>query len=78
MSSESLVKYITSFLVDKPESVQVKEIVGEKETVLELRVDPGDIGKVIGKNGRIAKSLRTILTAAATKEGKVYSLEIID
>lgn len=78
MSSESLVQYITSFLVDKPEAVQVKEIVGEKETVLELRVDPGDIGKVIGKNGRIAKSLRTILTASAIKEGKMYSLEIID
>ena len=78
MRSDSLIQYITSFLVDKPGEVSVKEIAGEKETVLELRVAQEDIGKVIGKNGRIAKSLRTLLTASATKEGKSCSLEIID
>ncbi|MCB1159188.1 MAG: KH domain-containing protein [Leptospiraceae bacterium] len=75
---ESLVTYIVSFLVEKPEAISVKEIAGDKETILELRVAPEDIGKVIGKNGRIARSLRTLLTAATSKEDKTYTLEIID
>jgi predicted RNA-binding protein YlqC (UPF0109 family) len=78
MNTESLVRYITSFLVDKPESIQIKEITGEEVNILELRVDENDIGKVIGKNGRIAKSLRTILAAASAKAGKTYNLEIVD
>ena len=53
-------------------------IEGEKSTILELRVSPNDIGKVIGKQGRIAKALRTILSATATKSGKHASLEILD
>ena len=73
-----LVEYIVKSLVDEPESVEVNVIEGEKSTILELRVSPSDIGKVIGKQGRIAKALRTILSAKATKSGKHASLEILD
>ncbi|EQA38026.1 KH domain protein [Leptospira broomii serovar Hurstbridge str. 5399] len=75
---EELVRYIVTSLVDFPEEISVTEIEGEEQTVLELRVSPKDVGKVIGKNGRIAKSLRAILTAASIKAGKNISLEIID
>ena len=73
-----LVEYIVKSLVDEPESVEVNVIEGEKSTILELRVSPSDIGKVIGKQGRIAKALRTSLSATATKSGKHASLEILD
>ena len=73
-----LVEYIVKSLVDEPESVEVNVIEGEKSTILELRVSPSDIGKGIGKQGRIAKALRTILSATATKSGKHASLEILD
>ena len=73
-----LVEYIVKSLVDEPESVEVNVIEGEKSTILELRVSPSDIGKVIGKQGRIAKALRTILSATATKSGKHATLEILD
>ena len=73
-----LVEYIVKSLVDEPESVELNEIEGEKSTILELRVSPNDIGKVIGKQGRIAKALRTSLSATATKSGKHASLEILD
>jgi len=73
-----LVEYIVKSMVDEPESVEVNVIEGEKSTILELRVSPSDIGKVIGKQGRIAKALRTILSATATKSGKHASLEILD
>ena len=75
---KELVEYIVRSLVDQPESVEVNVIEGEKSTILELRVSPSDIGKVIGKQGRIAKALRTILSATATKSGKHASLEILD
>ncbi|TGK18925.1 KH domain-containing protein [Leptospira fluminis] len=75
---EELVRYIVTSLVDHPEEISVTEIEGDEQTVLELRVSPKDVGKVIGKNGRIAKSLRAILTAASVKAGKNISLEIID
>ncbi|MCB1189992.1 MAG: KH domain-containing protein [Leptospiraceae bacterium] len=78
MSPEGLLGYIVSFLVDKPEEVNIREVPGEDTNIIELRVAPEDVGKVIGKSGRIAKSLRTIVTAASVKEGKNYSLEIID
>lgn len=78
MASESFLKYVVSFLVEKPDSVIVKEINTEDSNVIELRVAPEDIGKVIGRNGRIARSLRTLVTAAGIKEGKNYTLEIID
>ncbi|MCE9500783.1 MAG: KH domain-containing protein [Leptospira sp.] len=78
MSPDGLIKYVVSFLVDKPDDVSINEVPGDEEYVLELRVAPEDIGKVIGKNGRIAKSLRTLLSAASSKAGRNYTLEIID
>ena len=75
---KELVEYIVKSLVDQPENVEVNVVEGEKSTILELRVSPDDIGKVIGKQGRIAKALRTILSATATKRGKHASLEILD
>jgi predicted RNA-binding protein YlqC (UPF0109 family) len=78
MNSENFLKYVVSFLVDKPEAVSVREVQGEDKIILEMRVAPEDIGKVIGRNGRIAKSLRSLITAAGTKDGKNYTLEIVD
>jgi predicted RNA-binding protein YlqC (UPF0109 family) len=75
---KELVSYIARALVDEPEGVEVNLIEGEKSTILELKVAEGDIGKVIGKHGRIAKAVRTILAAAATKTGKRVVLEILD
>ncbi|MCL1818388.1 MAG: KH domain-containing protein [Spirochaetaceae bacterium] len=75
---KELVSYIARALVDEPDGVEVNLIEGEKSTILELRVAEGDVGKVIGKHGRIAKAVRTILSAAATKTGKRIVLEILD
>ncbi len=75
---KELVEYIVRSLVDHPEDVEVNVVEGEKSTILELRVSQNDLGKVIGKQGRIAKALRTILSATATKTGKHASLEILD
>ncbi|MEW6564311.1 MAG: KH domain-containing protein [Spirochaetota bacterium] len=75
---KDLVEYIAKSLVDDPSAVQVKVIEGEKSTILELRVAPEDIGKVIGKQGRIAKAIRTILQAATVTTGKRTVLEILD
>ena len=75
---KELISYIAKALVDEPEGVEVNIIEGEKSTILELKVAEGDIGKVIGKHGRIAKAVRTILSAAATKSGKRVVLEILD
>jgi len=73
-----LVEQIAQALVDAPEEVQVTAEEGEQSTVLELRVAQGDLGKVIGKQGRTAKSVRTILGAASMKLKKRYTLEIIE
>ena len=75
---KDLVEYIVKSLVDDPGSVQLNVIEGEKSTILELRVAPDDIGKVIGKHGRIAKAIRTVLQAATAKDGKRTVLEILD
>jgi predicted RNA-binding protein YlqC (UPF0109 family) len=75
---KELVSYIARALVDEPDGVEVNLIEGEKSTILELKVAEGDIGKVIGKHGRIAKAVRTILAAAGTKTGKKVMLEILD
>jgi predicted RNA-binding protein YlqC (UPF0109 family) len=64
--------------VDDPSQVQVSVVEGEQSTILELRVAPDDIGKVIGKHGRIAKAIRTVLQAATAKTGKHAVLEILD
>jgi predicted RNA-binding protein YlqC (UPF0109 family) len=73
-----LVEEIAKALVDEPEQVQVSAIDGEQTTVLELRVAPNDLGKVIGKQGRTARSIRTILGAASMKLKKRYTLEILE
>jgi predicted RNA-binding protein YlqC (UPF0109 family) len=72
------VEYIAKALVDEPESVSVQEVEGERVTVLELRVAQSDLGKVIGKQGRTARALRTILNANATKLRKRAVLEIVE
>jgi uncharacterized protein len=75
---KELVKYMAQALVDNPDKVEVAEIVGEQTSVLELRVAKEDLGKVIGKQGRTAKAMRTILSAASTKIRKRSVLEIIE
>jgi len=77
-SMKELVEYIAKSLVDRPESVTVIETEGEKTTIIELRVAQEDLGKVIGKQGRTARSMRTILNAAGTKIGKRCVLEILE
>lgn len=73
-----LVEQIAQALVDAPNEVQVTAVDGDQATILELRVAAGDLGKVIGKQGRTAKSIRTILGAASMKLKKRYTLEIIE
>jgi predicted RNA-binding protein YlqC (UPF0109 family) len=75
---KELVEDIAKALVDHPEAVQVRAVEGEQVTVLELRVDPVDLGKVIGRQGRTAKSIRTILGAAGMKVKKRFTLEILE
>ena len=75
---KELIKYISQSLVDNPEKVEVTEIVGEQTSVIELRVAKEDLGKVIGKQGRTAKAIRTILSAASAKIHKRSVLEIIE
>ncbi len=75
---KDLITFVSKALVDMPEAVQVTEIVGEQTTVIELKVDKTDLGKIIGKQGRTARSLRTILNAASTKLKKRSVLEIIE
>ena len=75
---KSLIEAMAKALVDKPESVNVAEVEGERTTVFELRVDTADLGKVIGKQGKTARAMRTILSAAGTKVGKRCVLEILE
>ena len=75
---KELVEHIAKALVDKPEDVSVTAVEGEQSVVLELRVAPSDLGKVIGRQGRTARSLRTILNAAGMKLHKRFSLEILE
>lgn len=73
-----LIEYIAKSLVDDPAAVSVAVVEGDKSTVLELRVAADDIGKVIGKHGRIAKAMRTILSASSGAADKRVILEILD
>lgn len=73
-----LVEDIAKALVDIPEEVSVREVQGEQVTVLELKVAPSDLGKVIGKQGRTARSVRTILGAAGMKLHRRFTLEILE
>ena len=78
MALKALVEYIARSLVDHPDDVDVKEVEGEKTTILELRVAEDDLGKIIGRHGRTAKAMRTVINAAATKEQKRAVLEILE
>lgn len=75
---KELVEYVVKSLVDNPDKVKIDEVEGEKTTVIELRVDSSDLGKVIGKQGRTARAVRTILNAAGIKNGKRIVLEILE
>jgi len=75
---KQLIEDIAKALVDIPEEVSVREVEGEQVTVLELKVAPSDLGKVIGKQGRTARSIRTILGAAGMKLNRRFTLEILE
>ncbi|MCY6483971.1 KH domain-containing protein [Clostridium aestuarii] len=74
---KNLLEVLAKALVDDPSMVSVNEIIGEQSIILELKVAPDDMGKVIGKQGRIAKAIRTVVRAAAVKENKRVVVEII-
>jgi hypothetical protein len=75
---KELIEAIAKALVDNPDQVSVRAVEGEQVTVLELRVHPSDLGKVIGKQGRTARSIRTILNASGMKLKKRFTLEILE
>lgn len=75
---KELVTFLAKELVDHPDEVRVSQVEGEKSVILELRVAPSDMGKVIGRQGRVARALRTVVKAAAPRGGKLIHLEIVD
>lgn len=75
---KEFVEFLAKSLVDKPDEVRVTEVEGERTTVYELRVGEGDLGKVIGKRGQTAKSIRALLGSASAKTGKRAVLEILE
>ncbi len=75
---KEFVEYLIKQLVDRPDDVKINEITGQHTIVLELHVGEGDMGKVIGKKGQTAQSLRTLLAASSAKQGKRFILEILD
>ena len=75
---KELIEYIAKSLVDNPDRVQVTELQGEKTAIYELRVHPDDLGKVIGKQGRTARAILTLVSAAATKQNKRAMVEIME
>ena len=77
MSAESLVEYVAKALVDEPDAVEVKAIEDQDGRVIELHVAETDMGKVIGRNGSVAKAMRTLLKVVAAREGESISLEIV-
>ena len=77
MKEKEFLLYIVRALVDEPDEVEINVVEGEKSTIFELKVAQADIGKVIGKSGRIAKAIRTILNAAIARSGKRISLDIL-
>jgi uncharacterized protein len=77
MSAADLVEYVAKSLVDDPDSVTVEVVDGPDGQVIELRVAEGDMGKVIGRNGSVAKALRTLLKVVSAREGEQVSLEIV-
>ena len=75
---KDFIEFIVKSLVDSPDEVEVKEVEGTRTTVYELRVGQGDLGKVIGKAGQTAKSIRTLLAAVSARQGKRAVLEILE
>lgn len=75
---KDFIGFIVKSLVDNPDEVTIKEVEGSRTTVYELRVGPGDLGKVIGKQGQTAKSIRTLLAAVSARQGKRAVLEILE
>ncbi len=75
---KEFVEFMAKSVVDDPQQVRVTEVAGEKTTVIELRVAPEDLGKIIGKQGRTAKAIRSILSAVAAKAKKRAVLEILE
>lgn len=78
MSPFPLVEYVVRSLVENQDEVQINEILGSEESIIELRVAESDIGKVIGKHGSVARALRTLIQAVGAREERSYVLEIID
>ena len=74
---EELVRYVARSLVEHPDAVDVREVVGPESTIIELRVAPEDMGKVIGKQGRIAKAIRAVVKAATARNAKPVFVEIL-
>lgn len=72
-----LVEYLARSLVDRPEAVAVREVAGERSVRLEVRVDPADVGKVIGRQGRIVRAIRAVARAAGARAGKRVEVEVI-
>jgi predicted RNA-binding protein YlqC (UPF0109 family) len=77
VSMKELIEHMAKALVDDPDQVQVEEIEGTSATIYELRVGPEDMGRVIGKQGRVANAMRTLLRAAAARQGRRVTLEIV-
>jgi len=75
---KDFIEFIVKALVDNPDQVEVTEVIGSRTTVYELRVGQGDLGKVIGKQGQTAKSIRTLLAAVSARQGKRAVLEILE
>jgi hypothetical protein len=73
-----LIELIIRGIVDNPDKVEINEVIGERSSIFEVRVDSNDIGKVIGKQGRNIKSIRTIMNASVKKGGKLVIIEIVD
>ncbi len=78
MMTTDVLEYIAKSLVDHPDEVSITEVEEDDELVLELRVHPDDMGKIIGKRGRTAKAIRTMVKAAATREGTNATVEIVE
>ena len=75
---KELIELMIKGIVDKPDKVEINQIIGEKTSVFEIKVDPDDIGKIIGKQGRNIKSIRTIINAAAQRDSKRVIIEIVN
>jgi predicted RNA-binding protein YlqC (UPF0109 family) len=77
-NTKELLEYIVKMIVDRPDEVDIREIPGERVVIYEVRVSKEDVGKVIGKQGRTAKAIRTILAAVSLKRGKKVIVEILE